>query len=244
MVNSIFSNLKKDFPKNNFTLGINDDVTNLSLDVSEPIQINSNIYQAIFYQEKNTKNSESFSNTLKLISKKENTFIQGYIQCDYKKSNTYNEAHLRIDNTPIKAPYLIEQADFIGCQQANFTINDSTLKNLKPGGSLLVNSSLTSKAFWQSLSVNIQRNIITKHINLLIVNINDIEKLSLLKNESISELHACFLALKKDLSYSESINELNDFIYKVDTSEININKTFSRHYDKSFNRSLLGKIDK
>ncbi|WP_299550419.1 4Fe-4S binding protein [Seonamhaeicola sp.] len=242
MVNAIFNNLKQDQPKNNFTVGINDDVMNLSLNVTESIQIDNSSYQAIFYQNKNTKEAESFTNTLKLISKKENTFIQGYVQCDYKKSNTFNAAHLRIDKTPVKAPYLIEHADFIGCQQANFTLNDSTLKNLKPGGTLLVNSSLTSKAFWQSVSVNIQRDIISKHINLLIVNVNDIVKLDILKNENISELHACFLALKSDLSYSESIYNLNDFIYKVDTYSVNKKDPVSLDDDAQFSRSLLGKL--
>ncbi|WP_406684029.1 thiamine pyrophosphate-dependent enzyme [Seonamhaeicola sp. MEBiC1930] len=244
MVNAIFNNLKQDRPKNNFTVGINDDVLNLSLDISGTIQIDNISYQTIFYQEKNTKYTESFTNILNLISKKENTFIQGYTQCDYKKSNSFNSAHLRIDNKSIKAPYLIEQADFIGCQPANFTLNNNTLKKLKSGGTLLVNSSLTSKAFWKSLSINVQSKIKTKRINLLIVNIFDIEKLELLKDENISELHACFLALKGDLTYSESIHNLNDFIYKVDTSSINIKdtETASHNYKESFNHSLLGKL--
>ncbi|TWO31727.1 4Fe-4S dicluster domain-containing protein [Seonamhaeicola sediminis] len=242
MVNAIFKNSKQYQPKNNFTIGINDDVLNLSLNVSEPLHITNNNYQTIFYQKKNIKQTKSFTNILKLISKKENTFIQGYIQCDYKKSNAYNAAHLRIDNNLIKAPYLIEQANFIGCQQANFTLNNNTLKNLKSGGTLLVNSSLTSKAYWQSLSVNIQREIKRNRINLLIVNMTDIEKLEIFKNENISELHACFLALKKDLIYSESINDLNDFIYKVDTTNIKIRETILNRFDESFDRSLLGKL--
>ncbi|RED48204.1 4Fe-4S binding protein [Seonamhaeicola aphaedonensis] len=242
MVHAIFENLKQDYPKNNFTIGINDDVLNLSLDVSESIQIDNNSYQAIFYQKKNIKQTESFTNTLKCISKKENTFIQGYIQLDYKKSNSYNIAHIRIGNNPIKAPYLIEQANFIGCQQANFTLNNNTLKKLKPGGTLLANSSLTSKTYWQSLSVNVQREIKKNRINLLIVNINDIEKLKIFKNDTISELHACFLALKKDVIYSESIHNLNDFIYKVDTTHIKIKEPTLDSYDESFNHSLLGRL--
>ncbi|TXG35731.1 4Fe-4S binding protein [Seonamhaeicola maritimus] len=242
MVNAIFNNLKQYQPKNNFTVGINDDVKNLSLDISESIHIDNSCYKAIFYEEKNTKLSESFTNTLKIISKKENTFTQGYIKCDYKKANTFNIAHLRIDNKQIKAPYLIEQADFIGCQKAIFTIKDNTLKNLKSGGTLLVNSSLTSKAFWHSLTVNIQREIITKRINLLIVNISAIEKLELLKNETISELHACFLALKKDLTFSESIHDLIDFIYKVDTSNTYIEETSLSNFNESPNRSLLARL--
>ena len=149
MVNAIFKNLKEEQPKSNFTIGIKDDVKNLSLDFLEKIEIKNDSYQAVFYQEKTAL--DSFSNTLKGIGEKKNTFVQGYTECDYKKSNSYNISHLRIGNSPIKAPYLIAQADFIGCQNAHFVQNDNAIKNLKSEGILLINTSQTSKAFWQSL---------------------------------------------------------------------------------------------
>ena len=145
MVHAIFKNLKEKHPKNGFTIGIHDDVSNLSLDFSETITIENNLYEAIFYQEK-TANS-SFYNTLKLTGEKENTFVQGYIQCDYKKSNTYNTSHLRISKTSIKAPYLISEADFIGCEKVQCILNQDILQNLKAKGTLLINTSKTSKAF-------------------------------------------------------------------------------------------------
>ena len=151
MVHAIFNNLKQNHSKNNFTIGINDDVNNLSLDISKNVQIKNNSYQAIFYQEKNKAATDSFSFTLKHIGAKENTFIQGYTQCDYKKSNSYNIAHLRINNTPIKAPYLVEQADFLGCENINFIQNNNTLKNIKPKGTLLVNTTKTSFC-WDTVS--------------------------------------------------------------------------------------------
>ena len=242
MVQAIFNNLKQEQPKNNFTIGINDDVKNLSLDFSEAIQIESTAYEAIFYQEKSKKETLSFTKTLEGIGKKEDTFIQGYISCDYRKSNSFNIAHLRINKNPIKAPYLIEQADFIGCQSANFAQNDNPVQNLKPKGTLLVNTSLRSKAFWQSLSVETQSQIIAKNINLLIADIEEIAKCNILKNNSISELHACFLALKKDLMYSDALAYLNEFIYPVDTSKIYRGHTITSNYDADFNTSLLGKL--
>ncbi len=240
MVYAIFKNLKEEQPKNNFTIGINDDVKNLSLDFSEAIKIKNNLYEAIFYQEK-TEN-DSFSNTLKLIGNKENTFVQGYTQCDYKKSNSYNMAHLRIGNTPIKAPYLIEEADFIGCQNVNFTLNDNALHKLKFRGTLLINTSQTSKAFWQSLSVKNQKLINEKQINVFVINIEELEANQILKDIKISEFHACFLAIKKDLFYNETTLDLNEFVYKVNTSVENIQTKESVTFDNTFNESLLGKL--
>ncbi|PWH82713.1 pyruvate:ferredoxin (flavodoxin) oxidoreductase [Algibacter marinivivus] len=240
MVNPIFNNLKEDQPKNNFTIGINDDVKNLSLDFSEVIKIKNNLYEAIFYQEKTEH--DSFSNTLKLIAKKENTFVQGYTQCDYKKSNSYNTAHLRIGSTPIKAPYLIEEADFIGCQNVNFTLNDNTLHKLKFKGTLLINTSQTSKAFWQSLSVKNQKLINEKQINVFVVNIEELKANHVLKDIKISEFHACFLSIKKDLFYDENSIDLNGFIYKVNTSAESITTEEPVTFDNTFNESLLGKL--
>jgi pyruvate-ferredoxin/flavodoxin oxidoreductase len=240
MVYAIFKNLKEDQPKNNFTIGINDDAKNLSLDFSEAIKIKNNLYEAVFYQEKTEH--DSFSNTLKLIGKKENTFVQGYTQCDYKKSNSYNTAHLRIGNTPIKAPYLIEKADFIGCQNVNFSLNDNALNKLKFRGTLLINTSQTSKAFWQSLSVKNQKLINEKQINVFVVNIEELKANQILKDIKISEFHACFLAVKKGLFYDETIINLNDFIYKVNTSVESITTKKSVKVDNTFNESLLGKL--
>ena len=238
MVNAIYKNLKQEQPKNNFTIGINDDVKHSSLDYSETIKINDNSYQAIFYQEKNDIQNKSFINTLKHIGNNQNTFVQGYTQCDYKKSNTYNIAHLRISKEQIKSPYLINNADFIGCQNIHFTFNVKILNNIKPEGTLLVNTSQTSKAFWQSLSANNQYQIIEKNINLHIVNIDELTENKVLKNVSISELHACFLALRQNDNYSY----LLEYIYKVDTT-IGYNKeAIEITEDETFSKTLLGSM--
>ncbi|MEC3908533.1 4Fe-4S binding protein [Tamlana sp. 2201CG12-4] len=242
MVQAIYNHLKQEHPRHNFTVGIKDDITHLSLDFSEDITMKNDFYEAIFYQGKTNNTASSFSNTLKLIGAKENTFIQGYTERNYKKSNTNNIAHLRISNTLIKAPYLIEQADFIGCQNANFTQNDEAIKKLKPKGTLLVNTSLTSKAFWQSLSANKQHEIINKNINVLIVNIEELKANQVLKTNTITELHACFLSLNSELLNDGSITDLNEFIYKVNTSIDNNTSAPSKTdslYESTFFEKLL-----
>ncbi len=238
MVHAIYKNLKQEQPKNNFTIGINDDVKHLSLDFSEKVHINNNSCQAVFYQDKNDLQSNSFTRTLKHIGEQHNTFIQGYTQCDYKKSYSSNIAHLRISETQIKSPYLIENADFIGCQNAHFAFNDNALNHIKPGGTFLVHTSLTSKAFWQSLSAKNQYQIIEKNINLLIVNIEELNKNIILKNQTIDGLHACFLAIRQDRAY----HYLLEYMYKVDTT-MGYNKDgMEISKDSAFSKTLLGKL--
>ncbi|MBC3759592.1 4Fe-4S binding protein [Hyunsoonleella sp. SJ7] len=240
MVNAIFQNLKSENPKRNFTVGIKDDVTHLSLDISESININTNKYQAIFYHEKEA--TPDFVNALKLVGAKDNTFVQGYTQINYKKSNSYNISHLRIGDAPIKSPYLIEDADFIGCQNAHFTKNDTIFHNLKPEGTLLVNTSQTSKAFWQSLSAENQELIIKKQINLFIVNIDELKANQTLKPNDLSEFFGCLLAMKKDLYYDDNVADLGEWIYKVDIASTSKKVSSNEAFDKTFNESLLGQL--
>ena len=242
MVSSIFNNLKLKQPKNNFTVGINDDVMYLSLDAAETIGINNSNYQAVFHQRKSKTISQSFSSTVQLIGGQDGIFVQGYTECDYKKSDSRTVSHLRIDTNPIKAPYLIEYADFVACQNVNFVKSDNVLKIIKTEGILLVNSSQSSQAFWQDLPASTQYQIVEKNINLYIVNIDEIKENNLLSNNELSELHTCFLTLNEDFIHLDINADIHDYIYKVDTAIdydiIDVSTTADAH----FSNSLLGNL--
>ena len=238
MVKAIFSNLSQDKPKNNFTVGITDDVTGLSLNVTENIQLLPNTYQTVFYQEKSKKSTEYINSILQLISKS-NGYVQGYVACDYRKSNARNVAHIRVAPKPIKAAYIIEQADFVSCQHLGYIDNDNVIDTLKPNGTLLVNSQLTSKALWQTLSALKQQQILDKNIELFVVDLNKLNKTYLIDNQIVSGLNACFLSLKNDLIYTDEISDLRELIFKVDTSELDIDEP---KIDDAFAKTLLGKL--
>ncbi|WP_242132106.1 4Fe-4S binding protein [Aestuariivivens marinum] len=241
MVQAVFDNLKKDKPKNNFTVGIHDDVTKLSLEYNNTPLFNDNTYQAIFYQEKNDSNNKSFANTIKLLGK--NSYIQGYTQISYKKSNAYDIAHLRLSKTKIKAPYLIDEADFLACHNINLRENGSIIKNIKAKGILLVNTSLQTDMFWQSLSCKTQQYIINKQIDLRIVDLTKLNNIIPLKNININALHACFLSIKNENVDNDEKNTLflDDFINKV-----NISTPFKEEktvpFSDDFYNTLLGKM--
>ena len=237
MINAIFNNLNEDKPKYNFTVGITDDVTNLSLDVNESILLQSNTYQAIFYQEKSKSSSDNFNKILHIISKKND--VQGYNECDYKKSNSRNVAHVRIASEPIKAPYNIEQADFVSCQHINFINSDNAIETLKPKGTLLVNSELNQKAFWKALSTNKQEQIIDKKIDLKIVDLKKVKETFVVDNVKISALYACFLSLKRGIVYTDEISDLKEQIHRVENTKSN---QYSEKVDSNFANTLLGKL--
>ena len=240
MVQAVFENLKKDAPKNNFTVGIQDDVTQLSLEYNNAPLFNDHAYQAIFYQEKNDTNTQSFSNSLKLLGK--SYYAQGYTQINYKKSNAFDVAHLRLSQSKIKAPYLIEEADFLACNEANICENATILNNLKNDGTLLVNTALQPETFWQSLAYTTQQNIINKQIDLRVVNLEELSKTNPIKNLNINALHACFLAIKNEKADKDKATQLiSNFIHSVNISDITKAKELAVFND-DFNNTLLGKM--
>ena len=115
-------------------------------------------------------------------------------------------AHLRIDSKPIKAPYKIEQADFVSCQHTHFITNDNAIQTLKPNGTLLVNSQLTSKAFWQTLSAKKQEEIRAKNISVYVVDEEWLKEEYDVEGCKLNYLYASFLSLKKDIIYTDEIS--------------------------------------
>ncbi|MFD2824303.1 thiamine pyrophosphate-dependent enzyme [Lacinutrix iliipiscaria] len=239
MVAAIFHNLKQEQPKNNFTIGINDDVKNTSLDYSSNIQLDTAMYQAIFHQQEST---QDISELAKLIGSQDDNFVQSYSECDYKKSNSIHSSYLRIASSPIKAPYLINNANFIALQHVNFINSDTILNNIQSNGTLLVNSSLASNAFWQALTSEIQERIIDKNISLYIVNSSNLKSSYVVKEYSISILQAAFLALNNEFISEELPEEIIQNIIKVDTENQTNFSTIAIKKHDSFSSTMLGKL--
>jgi len=243
MVKAIFSNLKKEKLKQNFTIGITDEVTHLSLDYSNQFVLNESAYQTIFYQSKTNKLINSFDNVLQLVGNTPNTFIQSYTECDYNKSiNILHKTHLRIDSKAFHSPYLISNADLIVCQNALPLEKDNVLDLLKPNGTLLVNTSLSSLLFWQTLSANKQYQIVEKNIQLYIVDEHELKEYYILNDNLISGLHACFLILKNELIDFKLKSEIRQFLKKVDTQIENEIDVLPIENDDEFSQTLLGKL--
>jgi pyruvate-ferredoxin/flavodoxin oxidoreductase len=242
MVKAVFNNLKKELPINNFTIGINDDVTNLSLDISENIQLDNTMFQALFYQEKCIESDKSFTELNQLIGEQTNTFVQAYTECDYKKSNSRNIAHLRIDSQIIKAPYGIEKANFIACEDSTFLKNDNVLDCLKTRGTLLVNTELNPESFCANLSTEDQQRIIDNKITVYIINAQKLKTTYKVRKYAILGFHAAFLVLKNELVHTYLLNEIYQHINKIDVADFKSTEINSVKVDTQFNNTLLGML--
>ncbi|WP_396589505.1 4Fe-4S binding protein [Allomuricauda sp. R78024] len=242
MVKAIVENLKSANPKNNFTVGITDDVTGLSLDCNDELQIQGKNYQALFYETRRDNTQSHFNTTLQLLGTNTNNYVQGYTECDYKKSNSRSVSHLRISQSVIKAPYLITAPDFVVCDSIDFLRREAILQNIKISGVLLIHSELESVSFWAALSIEEQILIQEKEISLHIVNLSILNKTYVIKGKSVSAIQACHLTLKEELIDTTDIHELKKYIKKVDTSQLLKANEEVLSNNEGFSKTLLGKL--
>lgn len=229
MVKAIIDNLNEVTPKNEFTVGITDDLTHLSLK-SELLHLPVASCNAIFYHSNCKSISKSFQNTLKLLGNRTTVFVQGYTSGDYKKSNSRQLSHLRIGNQSIKAPYLIESADFIACDSIDFVINDNVLDVINSNATLLIHTTFSSDNFWKALSEDQQKKIKEKQITVYLLHDKHMSN-----NESLDNLHYYFLCLKNYIQKpTDSLIELsmpNSYTKETPLEE-----------DTAFAETLLGQL--
>ncbi|MDC6365124.1 MULTISPECIES: 4Fe-4S binding protein [Flavobacteriaceae] len=240
MVKAIVNNLKQKEPKNNFTVGINDDVTHLSLDV-EPFQIPPEFHQAMFYTTKNDETLKCFQRILELMGSNSNNYVQGYVECDYKKTNSRSVAHLRVATASINAPYLISNADIIFCEDITFLQNENALNKLKYKGKVVLQSKLHPEVLWGKLSRKEQSLIQEKQLELYLT-FSSPENLYEVNGVAISLLQACYFALRNTFLDYADIRSAKKNLQKVDTTEMILGNQIRLIEDTEFSKTLLGKL--
>ena len=165
MVKAIFDNLAQKEPKNHFTVGINDDITHTSLPVKETVDIAApGVYRCKFFGLGSDGTVGANKNSIKIIGDKTDLYAQGYFVYDSKKSGGVTISHLRFGPTPIKAPYLIDQADLIACHNPSYVTRYDILDGIKDGGVFLLNSPWTLQEMEQQLPAHVKRTIAQKNL--------------------------------------------------------------------------------
>ncbi len=242
MVKAVFDELQQSRPKNNFTIGINDDVTNLSLAYTEDNVFQNQQFQVVFYETKTNASAKSITQLLEILQEYNLNYVQCYEECDYKKSESRKIANIRYGKQPIKAPYLISQADFIGCDSDAFLKNDTVLDRIKENGTLVVISESTAINFWESLPIGIQNRIREKKLSVYIVIENDFNQLCCKANGDLALLQQCFLALQNAIAAGDAIQVVKEDILKIDTSKTNTTACEDLHSDPVFAETLISKL--
>jgi pyruvate-ferredoxin/flavodoxin oxidoreductase len=218
MVKGIFDELKKDAPKTNFTVGIIDDVTNLSIDYDPTFEIlGDEVVQAMFFGLGADGTVGANKNSIKIIGDETDNHAQGYFEYDSKKSGAVTVSHLRFGPNPIKAPYLISEreANFIGCHQVSFVDRFDMLKFARPGSVFLMNSIYSPEEVWDTLPREMQEDLVEKKIKFYIIDAYDVAEKTDMGMRINTIMQTCFFAISGILPKEEALVQIKKSIYKT-----------------------------
>ena len=150
MIKAVYDNLQTEM-KNGFTIGINDDVTNLSLDYDNNFRVSNNNYQMLIYGYGSDGMVSTSKDILKIVGDNTNEYIQGYFQYDSKKSGGVTRCHIRFSDSEIKSTYYVDEADFIVVSKDSYMYKYDILDNLKMDGVFFLNTNLEEDTLIKSL---------------------------------------------------------------------------------------------
>jgi pyruvate-ferredoxin/flavodoxin oxidoreductase len=213
MVKGIYDELDKDQPKNHFTIGINDDVSNTSLDY-DYFKTSKSTFNCMFYGLGSDGTVGANKNSIKIIGQTTDNYVQGYFVYDSKKAGAQTISHLRFGPDPIYSSYLINSANFIACHQYNFVHKYDILKKIKKGGTFLLNSPYDNKSVWNELPRIMQEEILEKELKFYVIDASKVAHEAKLGKRTNTVLQTCFFAISGILPKDEAIQKIKDAIVK------------------------------
>ncbi len=204
---AVFDELKKDAPKAGFTLGITDDVTNLSLEEKvAPDTAAEGTIECKFWGLGGDGTVGANKDSIKIIGDHTNKYVQAYFQYDSKKTGGITISHLRFGDKPIKSPYYINKADFVACHNPSYVIKGYKMVNdVKPGGIFLINCQWSAEELDKNMPAEAKRYIAENNIQLYTVNAIDIAAEIGLGKRTNTVLQSAFFALSNVLPADEAI---------------------------------------
>jgi len=217
MVKAVLDELKKTQPKNHFTVGIIDDVGHTSLEVDPQFITESDrVVRAMFFGLGSDGTVGANKNSIKIIGEETDNYAQGYFVYDSKKAGSRTISHLRFGPEPIRSPYLIQSANFIGCHQFVFLEQVDVLKYAKPGATFLLNSSpFAPDEVWDKLPRPVQQQIIDKKLKFYAIDGSQVALDAGMGGRVNTIMQTCFFAISGVLPREEAIAQIKKSIKKT-----------------------------
>jgi pyruvate-ferredoxin/flavodoxin oxidoreductase len=214
MVKAVYDELDKENSKNHFTVGINDDVSYTSLQIGERLDTIKTTFNCMFYGLGSDGTVGANKNSIKIIGETTDNYVQGYFVYDSKKAGAQTVSHLRFGPKPIYSTYLIHKADFIACHQFNFIEKYDILKNIKKGGTFLLNAPFSNEEIWDKLPRKMQEEIIENDLEFYVIDASEVALKAKLGKRTNTVLQTCFFAISGVLPKAEAIQKIKDAIVK------------------------------
>ena len=216
MIAGVFAELARERPRRQFTVGITDDVSGLSLPYDPSLDIEpADTVRAVFFGLGSDGTVGANKNTIKILGAEEKLNAQGYFVYDSKKSGSQTVSHLRFGPQPIRAPYLVEQASFVGCHHFGLLDRVDVLGRAAPGATLLLDCALPPDEVWDALPRPVQEKILAKHVKVYAINAAPIARDVGLAGRTNTILQTCFFAISGVLPRDEAITKIKTAIVKT-----------------------------
>ncbi|MTJ83069.1 MAG: pyruvate:ferredoxin (flavodoxin) oxidoreductase [Telmatospirillum sp.] len=216
MVKAIFDELKSNTPKQHFTVGINDDVTGLSLAYDPKFRIEIPGERcAVFYGLGADGTVGANKNSIKIVADHTDLYAQGYFVYDSKKSNGLTVSHLRFSPNPIKAPYLVQEADFVACHNFVYLEKYHVLQYASQGATFLINAPYPAAEVWDKLPRSVQEEIIEKGLKVYVIDARTVAHEAGMGNRINTIMQVCHFALSNTLPKDEAIGYIKKAIQKT-----------------------------
>ncbi|TSA34309.1 MAG: pyruvate:ferredoxin (flavodoxin) oxidoreductase [Porphyromonadaceae bacterium] len=215
MVLSVFENLKMAEPKNDFTLGIVDDVTYKSLPLLPDIDLApKGTFQAKFYGLGADGTVGANKNSIKIIGENTGKYCQAYFAYDSKKSGGFTTSHLRFGDAPIRSPYLVNSPDFVACHVPSYLDKYDMLKGLKKGGTFLFNSIWDVEETNKRLPDHIKKTLAEKNIRFFTINATEIAEAIGLGGRTNTIMQSAFFKIANVIPYELAVTQMKGAIKK------------------------------
>ena len=193
---------------NGFTVGINDDVTNLSIPVGKEVKLLDGTTELVFWGLGSDGTVGANKNTIKIIGDNTDQYAQAYFAYDSKKSGGVTRSHLRFGPKPINAPYLVSTADFVSCSLESYVGKYDMLAALKDGGTFLLNTVHSKKEIEEHLPKSFKKQLAEKHAKFYIIDAVNLAREIGLGGRTNTILQSAFFKLNEQIMPYETAQEL------------------------------------
>jgi len=215
MVKAVFDELAKAKPKNHFTIGIYDDVSQTSLTWDKSFSTASEkTFRGMFFGLGSDGTVGANKNSIKIIGEETDNYAQGYFVYDSNKSGSMTTSHLRFGPEEIKSTYLIERANFVACHQSVFLEKFDILRHAEEGAIFLLNSPFPKERVFARLPKKVQEEIIRKKIRFFVIDAATVAKNSGMGRRINTVMQTCFFAISGILPREEAIAKIKGSIQK------------------------------
>jgi pyruvate-ferredoxin/flavodoxin oxidoreductase len=213
---AVYHNLKESSPKNNFTIGITDDITKTSLQAVKELQVESEDIKACQIWGLGSDGTVGANKqAIKIIGNNSDLNVQAYFDYDSKKSGGLTVSHLRFGKSPIRSTYLVSHADYVACHNQSYVNKYDLLQSIKPGGIFVLNTLWEEKELNEKLPAFLKKQLAEKEIEFYTINAIEIAQQLGLGNRINMIMQGAFFKLTKILPEEIYVKELKAGIHKL-----------------------------